>query len=197
MSSFFQKIFYTTLGILLTLNNPCHAVNFQIDEEKSKLTYSLSDFGIVFKRKSLPMKGFIQTEKAQLKKINLTVRFTSKNPFFRKFIEYDKYPDFTFVSTLENPIDLKDEKSVTLKGNVTFHGVTRQINAELENLSTDKEFIFSGPINIKMTSFGLTPPRFLIFKVDNLIKTNVEIHSTPIYIENADSKSLQSSPSPQ
>lgn len=191
MSLIVQKIIYTTLGILLTINNPCYATNFQINEEKSKLTYSLSDFGIVFKRKPLPMKGFVQVEKDLLKKIDLTVRFTSKNPFFRSFIEYDKYPDFTFTSTLEKPIAFKDEKYITLKGNVTFHGITRQITAKLKNLSTENEFIFRGPINIKMTNFGLTPPRFLIFKVDNTIKNDVEIYSTPIYVENAEPKSAQ------
>lgn len=197
MSSLVQKIIYTTLGILLHLNTPCYATNFQINEEKSKLTYSLSDFGIVFKRKPLPMKGFVQVEKDLLKKIDLTVRFTSKNPFFRNFIEYDKYPDFTFTSTLENPIAFKNEKYITLKGNVTFHGITKKINAKLKNLSTENEFIFRGPINIKMTEFGLTPPRFLIFKVDNLIKTDAEIYSTPIYVENAKSKSPEPNESPQ
>lgn len=197
MSLLIRKTIYTTLAIWLITSKACYATNFQINEEKSKLTYSLSDFGIVFKRKPLPMKGFIQTERDLLKKISLTVRFTSHNPFFRSFIEYDKYPDFSFTSNLEKPIIFKDEKYITLKGKVTFHGITKEINAKLKNLSTENEFFFRGPINIKMTEFGLKPPRFLIFKVDNLIKTDVEIYSTPIYIENAKTKLPQPSDSPQ
>lgn len=196
MSIIVQKIIYITLVFLFTINYPSHATNFQINEEKSKLTYSLSQFGIVFKRKPLPMKGFVQIEKELLKKISLTVRFTSQNPFFRKFIEYNKYPDFTFLSALENPITFKDQKTINVKGHVTFHGITKQIEAQLENFSTDNEIVFKGPINIKMTEFGLKPPRFLIFRVDDAIKTDVEIYSSPIYVENAESSSLLPAISP-
>lgn len=196
MSKLVQKIIYTTLGFLLTINFPCYATNFQINEEKSKLTYSLSEFGIVFKRKPLPMKGFIQIEKDLLKKIVLTVRFTSKNPFFRRFIEYDKYPDFTFSSTLDNPILIKNQGFITVKGKVTFHGITKEIKINLENTSTNSEFVFKGPINIKMTEFGLTPPRFLFFRVDDKIETEVEIYSTPIYVESTSPTSELQNPSP-
>lgn len=169
---------YLIILFSLTISN-CYAKNLIIDEEKSKLTYSLSEFGFVFKRKPLPMKGFIDVDKNSLKKIDMTVRFTSKSSFFRKFINYDKYPDFTFVSKNNEPIDLKN-KTFKISGDVTFHGVTKNIEVELLNNSDDENFFFSGNLDMKMTDFDLIPPRFLFFRIDDLIKTEVEIYSSKV-----------------
>jgi len=51
---------------------------------------------------------------------------------------------------------------------------------ELKNVSDTENYLFTGEINIKMTEFGLIPPRFLFFRVDDHIKTEVEIYSNKI-----------------
>jgi hypothetical protein len=171
-------IIYLFILFSLTISN-CSAKDLIINEEKSKLTYSLSEFGFVFKKKPLPMRGFLNIEKDLLNKIDLKVKFTSKNPFFRKFINYKQYPDFSFISTEKNPINFEKE-SFTITGDVSFHGVTKRMTIELKNASDIENYLFTGEINIKMTDFGLTPPRFLFFRVDDHIKTEVEIYSNKV-----------------
>ncbi len=176
MRQIIQKIIYSTLCFLLTIDLSSHAKISKINEEKSKLTYALSEFGIVFKRKPLPMMGTINIENNNFKSVDLVVRFTSKNPFFRRFIDYDKYPDFSFSSSLLKPLKITEGVPFNIEGLVTFHGVTKKIKIALIKEIIDDKDAIHGNIEIKMTEFGLTPPRFLFFRVDDLIENKIEIY---------------------
>ena len=147
--------------------------------EESKITYSLSCLGIVFKKKDLPIKGEVEIENVDssyfLKKLNLITSFTSKNPLFRKVIEYDKYPYIQFDSLIETPLRLNDNEIIELDGTLTFHGVTKKMKIPLDCLKQNDSILITGPLNIPMTEFGITPPRILFIKVDDVIKTRIEL----------------------
>lgn len=156
--------------------------------EKSKITYSLSKFGIPFKIKPLPATGKIELDQIEssvnkehktflLKKIDLKADFTSKLQLFRRVINYDKYPCFSFSSDIKEPILVDNNKEVIVDGYISFHGVSRKVSVKLI-CKIDKELInFKGNINIKMTDFDLIPPRILFITIDNLIKTKIELCS--------------------
>ena len=173
--------------LLFTLS--CSSVNAKIirlDESKSKLIYTLTQFNIPFKRKALPTTGIVLIEKNKssagnnfalslLKGLTTKTRFTSKNPFFRKVIDYDIYPFLTFSSRLEKPIKLKGAELINIQGDLTFHGVTRKVEISLKPKYEEDFILLTGAIIIKMTNFGITPPRFLFLRVDDNIKTKIEL----------------------
>ena len=166
--------------LLLLFALPVNAKLVQLDENKSKITYTLTGFGIPFKRKQLTTSGQVDlvgadNELLLLTKFDFNTKFTSKNKLFRKVINFDKYPDFSFSTKLENPIYLKDSEDITINGELTFHGVTKKVSTKLK-YKKNKDFIsLIGFLNIKMTDFGIIPPRILFLSVDNLIKTKVEL----------------------
>ena len=178
-------MFWKTIFITLCIFICCveaNAASLQLDEKKSKITYTITQFGFPFKRKGLPTTGqIILTEDSEmLEKLELKTKFISKNYLFKKFVNFDKYPDFQFVSTLSHPVQINGVKAIELSGNVLFHGVIKEITIKLNNKSTNKKIILTGYLNIEMSNFGLTPPKFFFFTADDLIRNKVELSAERI-----------------
>ena len=173
-------MFWKTIIIIFCVCLFCldaNAKTFLLDEKKSKVTYTLTQFGFPFKRKALPTTGEIvlSEDLKELKFLKLKTKFISKNFLFKKFINFDQYPDFQFVSMLDKPVRIDGVKVIELSGYVLFHGVTKPITIKLKNKSTDKKIILVGYLNIEMSNFGLIPPHFVFFTMDDLIRNKVEL----------------------
>ena len=173
-------MFWKTIFITFCVFAFCIEVNastLQLDEKKSKITYTLTDFGFPFKRKALPTIGEISLSEdlKELTGLKLKTKFISKNFLFQKFINFDQYPDFQFVSIPDKPVLIDGVKVIELTGDVLFHGATKRITIKLNNKSTDKKIILTGYLNIEMSNFGLIPPHFIFFRMDDLIRNKVEI----------------------
>ena len=173
-------MFWKTLLTILCIFIFCleaTARTLQLNEKKSKVTYTLTQFGFPFKRKGLPTTGEINLseDSKMLQGLKLKTKFISTNFLFQKFISFDLYPDFQFVAVIDKPILLKGIKVIELSGDVLFHGAHKRITIKLKNKSTDKKIIFSGYLNIEMSGFGLVPPHFAFFTMDDLIRNKVEL----------------------
>lgn len=149
----------------------------QLDEKKSRVTYTLTQFGFPFKRKALPTTGEIELNETQtmVTSLKMKTKFISKNPLFKRFINFDKYPDFQFTTALDKPVQLSGVKEIELTGDVFFHGESKRITIKLRNKSTDKKIVLVGYLNIEMSNFGLIPPHFAFFTMDDLIRNKVEL----------------------
>ena len=176
--------------LLLPFNNIASAKNLELIEKKSKVTYTLTQFGFPFKRKALPTTGEISLSEdlKALKSLKMKTKFISKNFLFKKFINFDQYPDFQFISTINKPIQIDGVKVIELSGNVLFHGVTKPVTIRLNNKSTDKKIIFVGYLNIEMSNFGLIPPKFIFFTIDDFIRNKVELFAEKCDLEFSQSK---------
>lgn len=153
-----------------------------INKEQSKINYSLSCLGIPFKKKSLPLEGQINLTKQDkqaidLHSLNVKGKFVSKDPLFKKVINYEKYPNFHFSTTSEQIIKLKENKKTEFEGNLSFHGITKKVKLKLKNKSQNNVISLTGSMNIKMTDFGIKPPKILLLQVDNVIKSKIELYS--------------------
>lgn len=172
----FRKIIIVVFFICI-LASCADAKVMQLDEKKNKITYTLTNFGFPFKRKALPTTGelILSDDLKELISLKLKTKFISKNFLFKKFINFDKYPDFQFVSVLDKPVQIDGVEVIELSGDVLFHGETKRITIKLTNKSTDKKIILTGYLNIEMSNFGLVPPHFVFFRMDDLIKNKVEL----------------------
>ena len=172
----FWKTIFATFCIFIYCIG-ANATTLQLNEKKSKVTYTLTQYGFPFKRKGLPTTGKIRLSEdlKELEFLKLKTKFISKNILFKKFISFDQYPDFQFVSMLDKPVQIDGVKVIELSGEVLFHGVVKPITIKLKNKSTDKKIILVGYLNIEMSNFGLIPPHFAFFTMDDLIRNKVEL----------------------
>ena len=163
-----------------------HGKIVEFNSNHSKINYTLSCLGIPIKKKSLPVSGSMNVKKFRqeedklcgnylLKKLSLKVLFTSKNKHFRNIINYNRFPYFTFFATLDKPIEVKNQL-ISIEGILSFHGIDKKIKIKLKNNPKGNSTCLIGFLNIKMSDFGIEPPRFLFLRIDDLIKTRVEIH---------------------
>ena len=162
--------------------NTAYAETLDLNQDKNKINYIFSYLNVPVKKKFLPANGHINLIKGDdnslfLKGLDLDVKFTSKSKVFKKVIDYDKYPNFKFWTELENPIKLSNEEYIDLEGYLSFHGVTQKISIKLKNEMTKEGTSLTGFFNIKMTDFGLIPPRVFFIVLDDVIKSKVEIYS--------------------
>ena len=171
----FWKTIFATFCIFIYCIG-ANATTLQLNEKKSKVTYTLTQYGFPFKRKGLPTTGKIRLSEdlKELEFLKLKTKFISKNILFKKFISFDQYPDFQFASTLSEPISISEDV-IELLGEVLFHGVVKPITIKLKNKSTNKKIILVGYLNIEMSNFGLIPPHFAFFTMDDLIRNKVEL----------------------
>ncbi|MFZ9846653.1 MAG: YceI family protein [Flavobacteriales bacterium] len=77
-----------------------------------------------------------------------------------------KYPMVKFISTY---IANKDSV-LTVKGNLTFHNVTKAISFQAKKRYVGKEMSVVGAFSIKMTDFGIAPPTMMMAACDDLVK---------------------------
>jgi len=64
----------------------------------------------------------------------------------------------------------------TLRGILTLHGVSREIEVEATVRVAEAEMIeVEGEKTLDMREFGLVPPRFLIFKVEPLVRIRAKL----------------------
>ena len=172
----FWKIIFIAFYVFISYLE-AGASTLQLDEKKSKVTYTLTKFGFPFQRKALPTTGeiLLSETSGELEGLKLKTNFISKNFLFQKFINFDQYPDFQFIAILDKPVLIDGVKVIELSWDVLFHGVTKRITIKLKNKSTDKKIILSGHLNIEMSNFGLIPPHFVFFTMDDLIRNKVEL----------------------
>lgn len=179
-----KKLFILILSFYLTAH-VTFAETTNLNEEKSRVNYIFSYLNVPVKKKFLPATGHINLVKGDnnslyLKGLDLDVNFTSKSSVFKKAIDYDKYPDFKFWAELETPVQLSDEEFVELEGYLSFHGVTEKIKINLKNKIIDEGISLIGFFNMKMTDFGIKPPKIFFIVLDDIIKSKVELFSNSI-----------------
>ena len=77
-----------------------------------------------------------------------------------------KYPMVKFVST-----SIANKDSVlTVKGNLTFHNVTKPISFQAKKRYVGKEMSVSGAFSFKMTDYNIAPPTMMMVATKDEVK---------------------------
>lgn len=91
-------------------------------------------------------------------------------------LNVEKYPFAEFTGSLGTPFDLesREEQSVTVTGEFTIHGVSRNISVEgtLQRTGSGLELKTSWTLNI--TDYEIEPPGILFYRVDEEMDVRVE-----------------------
>jgi len=83
-------------------------------------------------------------------------------------LETDKYPEATFKGKITSGFDAKKQskQAVTLKGDFTIHGVTKNIDIKGSVHPQGNKVDFYAQWNIDITEYKIDPPKILTYKVD-------------------------------
>ncbi|WP_145941073.1 YceI family protein [Corynebacterium glyciniphilum] len=81
----------------------------------------------------------------------------------------DQYPEATF--TISDPVDLSSlpedgsVDTVTVDGELTMHGKTNDVTAELTVLRTGENVIVEGQVPVEREAFGIVSPEFVASQI--------------------------------
>ncbi|GAB3074599.1 hypothetical protein CAQUA_05900 [Corynebacterium aquatimens] len=97
----------------------------------------------------------------------------------RKILHTDEYPESKFV--LSEPADvtqLPDDGTVgtlTLTGDLTIHGTTKQITQEFNVLRTGDKVVVAADVPIKREDYGVESPDFVAAKIADEGEINLRV----------------------
>ena len=182
----FSKILF--LSIILFVSKT-HAQEFNLDNEASQLivygTSNLHDWDVKAEKQS----GKIvldQTDKLKISALKVVVIAESlksgkggmdKNTY--KALNTDKHRTISF--------ELKDVKSISESGNgsynissfgdLTISGVTKRIALDFTLELSSNQAILKGKTSLKMTNYGVTPPKALLGTITTGDEITIEFNS--------------------
>jgi polyisoprenoid-binding protein YceI len=123
--------------------------------------------------KSDQLKGTINVAE---KTVRFSVPFQSidtgikkRNKHMQELIETDKYPDAAFEGKIISEFDInkKESQKVTVKGNFTMHGATKEITVEGTLTGIGDRLTVEADWNVLITDYNITPPKKLGNKVQD------------------------------
>ena len=126
-----------------------------------------------------------ETGKARivLEAATLDTDIEARNKKMRSLLETDRYPEIEF--TLDS-IEFIDESKIqegklhlTIQGELLVRGVKRSIRSEIDIEIGGERLHIQGSFPVKMTDFGIEPPRLLGFPVQEDIKIVFDLRASP------------------
>ena len=103
--------------------------------------------------------------------------------FNENYVESDKYPKADFKGVVANNAAVNYAKdgtyNVTVKGKLTIHGVTKDVEAPGTIKLNDGKVDAASTFNIKLSDYNISIPAVVKDKISNSIKINVDTRLEP------------------
>lgn len=100
--------------------------------------------------------------------------------FNEKYMESDKYPNATFSGYIHSESDLKTAGShaVKVKGDMTIHGVKRNIEVEGTVVNKDQQLKAKSEFYVKLADYNIKIPKLLVKNIaeEVLVKVELDYH---------------------
>jgi polyisoprenoid-binding protein YceI len=101
-----------------------------------------------------------------------------KNRKLRKDMDFDKHPRASVeVERLSEVKRDGDEVSATLHGILSWRGKSIAIEARGSGTLSESELRASGSFELDVTKLGITPPKVLMIKIEDVVGCQVELRA--------------------
>ncbi|GAA4271588.1 YceI family protein [Aquimarina gracilis] len=100
--------------------------------------------------------------------------------FNENYVESDKFPKATFKGEIQGLQDLNTgQQEVTIKGNITIHGVTQTIETKATVNKTDEAISVNGSFPVKVADFGIKIPAVVVNNIAEVVEVTFELDHKP------------------
>jgi polyisoprenoid-binding protein YceI len=145
-------------SITYAMKHPLHSWDASSKESKCVIVYNDASQKITAVAVSIPVKSFDSGN-------------SNRDSHALEEMESLKYPNVTFSAS-----DIVEtDTDITLKGNLTFHGVTKPITIAAKKNMSGKKMNVKGGFSIKMTDHKITPPGLMGIKTEDNINLKFDI----------------------
>jgi len=156
------------------------SVKLTADKSKSSITYSMKHPLHAWDGVSKDVQSIAVTEgeNRTITQVAVRVRLSSfdsrnanRDSHMIEVAEGLNHPDITFTSTSIT----NNGESLTVTGNLRFHGVTRSITFNCTRKEEKKSIIVSGAFRVRLTDHGIEPPSLLALATEDEFKVSFEM----------------------
>jgi polyisoprenoid-binding protein YceI len=99
-----------------------------------------------------------------------------KNRKLRKDMDFDKYPRASLkVERLSDVQQDGSQVSATLHGTLSWRGKSMAIEAKGSGTLSESDLSASGSFELNVTQLGITPPKVLMIKIEDVVGCQVEL----------------------
>lgn len=100
----------------------------------------------------------------------------------RETLEVDQYPFAEFFGTLNEEVDLdrREPQPVSVTGEFTVHGVTREITVDGTVEPLEKGLRLEAEWTLRLEDYDIEPPGILTYRVDEEQDISIEAVLTPV-----------------
>jgi len=100
--------------------------------------------------------------------------------FNENYLESDKYPKATFKGNLLDFDEITgSEATIAIKGNLTIHGITKEITIEALAKKMAEQIVMSGDFFINLTDFDVKIPSIVKNNISEKIKVSFRFQHKP------------------
>lgn len=153
---------------------------YRVDNQKSQIKYSAKHKLHAWEGVNNNLMGIAIVNEADqlIEKLALVVNvsdFDSSNSnrdaHSLEVLEALSYPTVKFYATA---VDLKT-KEISLKGELTFHGITKEITANTKIEVSEESIVLFGEFSLKPSEYQIKLPSFLSIPIKDDIKLNFKV----------------------
>jgi polyisoprenoid-binding protein YceI len=157
----FPNVSFTPKGKIISADKTASWIQYTVKHPLHGATAVSNDFGCNID---------YNPEKKQVDKVAVSAKvsaFDSKNSNrdsnAMEAVESIKYPSAIFISSSVTPSGGK----LAVKGNLTFHGVTQEINFNAEQKTEGNKLTVNGSFSLSLDAYKVERPSLLGMKIDD------------------------------
>lgn len=151
-----------------------------VDKKKSTITYSMNHVLHAWDAVSPDVNGVVQLKAdGNIEKVAIVAKISSfdskssnRDAHTLEVTEALKFPNISFVST---SITESKNGELDIKGNLQFHGVTKEISFKAVSKNNNGTVQVNGNFIFLLEDFKVPRPSFMLKQVDNEVKVKFEV----------------------
>lgn len=99
--------------------------------------------------------------------------------FNENYLESDKYPTSTFSGKIQGYSDMEEKQELTARGELTIHGVTKEVTIEGEGKKTGDKIMLEASFPVQLEDFNIKIPKVVMFNIAEVVDVTIKFEYFP------------------
>ena len=99
--------------------------------------------------------------------------------FNENYLESDKYPTSTFSGEIQGYSDTAEKQELTARGELTIHGVTKEVTIEGEGKKTGEKILLEASFPVQLEDYNIKIPKVVMFNIAEVVDVTIKFEYFP------------------
>jgi len=99
--------------------------------------------------------------------------------FNENYLESEKYPNATFKGAINGFTDTSGDQDLSAVGEMTIHGVTREIKVSGKGVKEGNKIIFEASFPIDLAEYKIKIPKVVLYNIAEVVDVSIRFEYVP------------------